>query len=110
MKSSFILQYLELTYPQHPLLPSGVGGTLAARRFELLCDGICDAIVLTFFERLRIDAASIEWLARQRRKFDGRPWGSRAPCRAKNVDRWQCFWSRRHRHRHDARLHVPALR
>ena len=70
-ESSFILQYLELTYPQHPLLPSDVEGILAARRFEVLCDGICDAIVLTFFERLRKDAASSEWLARQRRKIDG---------------------------------------
>ena len=70
-ESSFILQYLELKYPQHPLLPPDVDGILDARRFEVLCDGICDAIVLTFFERLRKDAASSQWVARQRRKIDG---------------------------------------
>lgn len=70
-ESSFILQYLELTYPQHPLLPPDADGIVSARRFEVLCDGICDAIVLTFFERLRKDAASSAWLARQRRKIEG---------------------------------------
>ncbi len=70
-ESSFILQYLELKHPQHPLLPPEVDGILAARRFEVLCDGVCDAIVLTFFERMRQDAASPPWIARQRRKIDG---------------------------------------
>ena len=70
-ESSFILQYLELKYPQHPLLPADADGILAARRFEVLCDGVCDAMVLTFFERMRKDSASPPWLARQRRKIDG---------------------------------------
>ena len=70
-ESSFILQYLELKYPQHPLLPPDVDGILAARRLEVLCDGVCDAVVLTFFERMRKDAASPQWTARQRRKIDG---------------------------------------
>ena len=70
-ESSFILQYLELKYPQHPLLPADVDGILAARRLEVLCDGVCDAMVLTFFERMRKDNASPPWLARQRRKIDG---------------------------------------
>jgi glutathione S-transferase len=49
-----------------------VDGRLAARRLEVLCDGVCDAVVLTFFERQRGDGrASPEWLARQRRKIDG---------------------------------------
>ena len=71
-ESSFILQYLELKYPETPLLPSDVDGILAARRFEVLCDGVCDAVVLTFFERMRQPAAqSSEWQARQRRKIEG---------------------------------------
>lgn len=70
-ESSFILQYLELKYPQRPLLPPDVDGILAARRFEVLCDGVCDAMVLTFFERMRGACASAEWVARQRRKIDG---------------------------------------
>lgn len=70
-ESSYILQYLELKYPDTPLLPPDADGILAARRFEVLCDGVCDAMVLTFFERQRGAAASPEWLARQRRKIDG---------------------------------------
>ena len=71
-ESSYILQYLELKYPQPPMLPPDVDGILAARRLEVLCDGVCDAVVLTFFERMRQpEAQSKEWLARQRRKIDG---------------------------------------
>lgn len=70
-ESNYILQYLELKYPEHPLLPRDVDGILAARKLEVLCDGICDALVLTFFERMRGDTASPEWIARQRRKIDG---------------------------------------
>lgn len=71
-ESSFILQYLELKYPQMPLLPADIDGKIAARRLEVLCDGICDAVLLTFFERMRPgNASSPEWLARQRRKIDG---------------------------------------
>jgi glutathione S-transferase len=71
-ESSFILQYLELKYPQTPLLPGDVDGKIAARRLEVLCDGICDAVVLSFFEKMRSeDARSQHWLDRQRRKIDG---------------------------------------
>lgn len=70
-ESSYILQYLELKYPQPALLPADTEGVLAARKLEVLCDGVCDALVLTFFERMRGDTASAEWLARQRRKIDG---------------------------------------
>lgn len=71
-ESSFILQYLELKFPETPMLPDDIDGKIAARRLEVLCDGICDAVVLTFFERMRPEyAKSSEWLARQRRKIDG---------------------------------------
>ena len=71
-ESSFILQYLELKYPETPLLPVDVDGKIAARRFEVLCDGVCDAFVLMFFERMRSkQTQSQEWMARQRRKIDG---------------------------------------
>jgi glutathione S-transferase len=70
--SSFILQYLELKYPETPLLPLDIDGKIAALRLEVLCDGICDAVLLTFFERMRAETAqSSEWLARQYRKIDG---------------------------------------
>lgn len=71
-ESNFILQYLEWKYPNTPLLPAYVDGKIAARRLEVLCDGICDAFVLMFFERQRSEVAkSPEWMARQRRKIDG---------------------------------------
>ena len=70
--SSFILQYLELKYPETPLLPVDIDGKIAALRFDVLCNGICDAVLLTFFERMRSEQAqSQEWLARQLRKIDG---------------------------------------
>jgi len=71
-ESSFILQYLEWKHPETPLLPGDVDGMLAARRLEVLCDGVYDAVVLTFFERMCADGArSPELLVRQRRKIDG---------------------------------------
>jgi glutathione S-transferase len=70
-ESSYILQYLELKFPQIPLLPSDIDGQLAARKLEVLCDGVCDAVVLSLFERMRDAGGSPEWLARQRRKIEG---------------------------------------
>ena len=70
-ESSYILQYLELKYPRIPLLPDDIDGKLAARKLEVLCDGVCDAVVLTLFEKMRAGGGSPEWLARQRRKIDG---------------------------------------
>ncbi|MCC5860220.1 MAG: glutathione S-transferase N-terminal domain-containing protein [Ectothiorhodospiraceae bacterium] len=70
-ESSFILQYLEVKYPEPPLLPADVDDALTARKLEVLCDGVCDALVLMFLERMRPGGGSPEWIARQRRKIDG---------------------------------------
>ena len=71
-ESRFVLEYLELKHPTPALLPKDVDGILAAKRLEVLGDGICDALVLMFFERMRPKASqSVEWTARQRRKVDG---------------------------------------
>ncbi|MBS0244000.1 MAG: glutathione S-transferase N-terminal domain-containing protein [Proteobacteria bacterium] len=71
-ESHYILEWLELKYPETPLLPADVDGKLAARKLEVLCDGVCDAFVLSFFERMRPkDMQSEEWLARQQRKIEG---------------------------------------
>jgi glutathione S-transferase len=70
--SSFILEFLEMKYPQVPLLPRDVDGRLAAKKLDVLCNGVCDAVVLLFFERMRgPDRMSPEWAARQQRKIDG---------------------------------------
>lgn len=70
-ESSYILQYLELKHPEVPLLPDDIDGHLAARKLEVLCDGVCDAVVLSLFEKMRAGGGSPEWLARQRRKIEG---------------------------------------
>ena len=71
-ESRFILEWLEAKYPQPPMLPDDTDGKLAARHVEVLCDGVCDACVLLFWERHRApEHQSAEWIARQRRKVDG---------------------------------------
>jgi glutathione S-transferase len=69
-ESRFILEWLEVMHPEPPLLPRDPHAALAARQIEVICDGICDATVLLFFERRR-EAPSEPWMARQRRKIDG---------------------------------------
>ncbi|MBR0656967.1 glutathione S-transferase [Roseomonas arctica] len=69
-ESRFILEWLEVHYPDPPLLPRDPVLALQARQIEVICDGICDATVLLFFERRR-EAPSAPWMARQRRKIDG---------------------------------------
>lgn len=85
-ESSYILQWLELKHPALPLLPTDADGILAARKLEVLCDGVCDAVVLSFFEKARGEGrASPEWLARQRRKIDG---GLREVARLIGTRQW----------------------
>jgi glutathione S-transferase len=70
-ESSYILDWLELKFPETPMLPKDVDGILQARKLDVLCNGVCDAAVLTFFERQRENGGSAAWTARQRRKIDG---------------------------------------
>ena len=84
-ESSYILQWLELKHSQVPLLPDSVDGKLAALKLEVLCNGVCDAVVLTLFEKLRAGGGSPEWLARQRRKIDG---GTAEMARLVGTRRW----------------------
>ncbi|MBS7792897.1 glutathione S-transferase N-terminal domain-containing protein [Roseococcus sp. SDR] len=69
-ESRFILEWLEVKHPTPRLLPDDPEAILAARQVEVLADGVCDAVVLLFFERMRA-APSEEWIARQRRKVEG---------------------------------------
>ncbi|WP_028998144.1 glutathione S-transferase N-terminal domain-containing protein [Azohydromonas australica] len=69
-ESHFILEWLEARYSEPPLVPRDVDGRLAARRLEVIADGVCDATVLTLFERLRGEGCSAPWLERQRRKIE----------------------------------------
>ena len=71
-ESRYILEYLEAHHPTPPLLPPDIDGILAARKLEVLADGVCDAFVLAFFERQRApERQSAPWLDRQTRKIKG---------------------------------------
>ena len=52
-ESRYILEVLEARHPEPPLVPAGTEARLAARGVEVLCDGVCDALVLLFWERHR---------------------------------------------------------
>lgn len=68
--SRFILDYLEWTYPETPMLSTDRFEKLLAKQLEVLADGVCDAVVLIFFERMRGVNASEEWTARQQHKVE----------------------------------------
>ena len=73
-ESHYILEFIEAKYVDVlQLLPKNdVDGALFAKQVEVVADGICDALVLLFFEKQREDGKrSEEWMARQRRKVDG---------------------------------------
>ncbi|CAD6577372.1 MAG: hypothetical protein ASARMPRED_008256 [Alectoria sarmentosa] len=73
-ESHYILEFIEAKYSGAlQLLPKDdVDGALFAKQVEVVADGICDALVLLFFEKQREDGKrSEEWMARQRRKVDG---------------------------------------
>ena len=71
-ESRFILEWLEVKHPNPPMLPAAIDDRLQARKIEVVCDGVCDAMVLLFWERNRApEHRSAEWMARQRRKIDG---------------------------------------
>ena len=69
-ESHYILEYLEVMYPETPMLSSDPKGRLFAKKVEVVADGMCDALVLRFFETQR-ENQSPEWIARQMRKVDG---------------------------------------
>ena len=71
-ESDYILEWLEAKYPTPALLPADPDQRLAARRFEVVADGVCDAFVLYFFETMReASKQSQPWMDRQMRKIDG---------------------------------------
>jgi glutathione S-transferase len=71
-ESHFILEYLEMKHPQPSLLPESDDEILAAKQLQVLGDGVCDALVLLFFEKRRpVESQSAAWMARQSRKLEG---------------------------------------
>lgn len=71
-ESRFILEWLEIKHPSPALFPQEPDELLAARKLEVLADGVCDAFVLSFLEQRRPEAhRSQPWLERQMRKVHG---------------------------------------
>lgn len=62
-ESSFILEWIEEKYPTEPkLYPSGsdeksIDERLLAKQIAVVADGMCDALVLRFFERARSEGS-----------------------------------------------------
>ena len=68
-ESSFILEWIERKHPSPPLLPADDDGVLAHKQMDALATGVCDALLLAFFERMRPEAhQSRPWTERQLRK------------------------------------------
>ena len=71
-ESHYILEWLEMKYPTPSLLPHDIDQRLLAKQIEVVCDGVCDALILRLFERMRApEKQSPDWLSRQQRKVDG---------------------------------------
>lgn len=64
-ESHYIFDWLEAKHPEPSLLPptSEIDERLFAKKVEVVCDGICDALVLAFFEKQR-EHQSEPWKAR----------------------------------------------
>lgn len=70
-ESHYILEFIEAKFPDRkPLLSKDIDERLFAKKVEVVADGMCDALVLAFFEKQR-DLQSEEWKARQMRKVEG---------------------------------------
>lgn len=64
-ESHYIMEWLEAKYPETSLMPNSVDGKLFAKQVEVIADGICDALVLAFFEAMREeDKQSQPWKER----------------------------------------------
>lgn len=69
-ESRYIIEYIEAKLPGPAMISTNVDERLFAKKVEVVVDGMCDALVLTFFEKQRAQQSE-EWKARQMRKVDG---------------------------------------
>lgn len=71
-ESSYILEWLEVRYPEPPLVPAAAEDRLKMNLFRVLSVGVMDAIVRINFELARPSACQSEaWKQRQKRKTVG---------------------------------------
>ena len=71
-ESHHVLDWIETKYPDPPMLPASSDQQLEAKEVDVVAGGMCDALVLRFFETQREpEKQSPEWMARQERKARG---------------------------------------
>lgn len=68
--SRLIVEWIERRFPEPPMVPADELAFLAVKRFEVLGDGVLDALLLFQFEKRRTHPDE-EWHARQLRKIVG---------------------------------------
>ncbi len=69
-ESTYIMDWLEVKYPQPPMLPDDPDSALEAKLVQVIAEGVADATVALFWEMQR-DTISAEWAKRQLRKVKG---------------------------------------
>lgn len=69
-ESTYILEWIEHTYPDPPLVPADTGGMLEAKRIAMISEAVMDATVHLFFEFQRPEPSQ-DWIVRQLRKVRG---------------------------------------
>ena len=68
--SKFIIEWIELNYPDPAVFPTDPKARFKAQQIQVIADGICEALILLFFENLRPDSQqSKPWSERQIKKI-----------------------------------------
>lgn len=68
--STYILEWLEVRFPERPLVPPGVAARLEARKRQMLAERLMEVAQAIAFEKHRPEP-SAAWIDRQTRKVDG---------------------------------------
>lgn len=64
-ESHYIMDWLEIKHPEPSLMPDSIEGKLKAKQVEVVADGVCDALVIAFFENMREESKQSQpWKAR----------------------------------------------
>ena len=68
--SKFIIEWIEHNYPDPAVFPTDAKTKFKAQQIQVIADGICEAVILLFFENMRPDPQqSKPWTERQIKKI-----------------------------------------
>lgn len=68
--SKFIIEWIEHNYPDPAVFPTDAKTKFKAQQIQVIADGICEAVILLFFENVRPDPQqSKPWSERQIKKI-----------------------------------------